>query len=127
MTLTIAALGYIGKLLNQLGVPYSLHQWNAEIPSDYYFVGTYSEVAGLLKEETGLQECTFILRGFTRKDWLVLERAKALIERNITKTLILENGNGLSITYDNSLVVPTYEAELKSIQINLTCKEWSVN
>ena len=38
-----------------------------------------------------------------------------------------EDGSAVAIFYATSLVVPTGDAELKRIQINLDVKEWSVN
>lgn len=63
----------------------------------------------------------------TGSTWLALENAKDTIENNISKTAILPNGNGIAVFYAGSLIVPTGNAELKRIQINLTVKEWSVN
>ena len=93
---------------------------------DPYFVGEYNEVESTEREENGYQETTFILTGTGRK-WLGLEQAKEIIENNITETAILPNGNGIAVFYSNSFPVPTGDAELKRIQINLTIKEWRVN
>ena len=80
--------------------------------------------------EDGLQEATFILTGFTRGKWLDLEAAKEKIENYFDKIsgkmVIAEDGSVVAIFYGNSLVVPTGEAELKRIDINLSVKEWKV-
>ena len=77
-----------------------------------------------------LQESTFILNGFTRGTWLSLEESKNKIEQYFNKvsgkTVIAESGNAVAVFYSSSLVIPTGDAELKRIQINLTVKEWSV-
>ena len=81
--------------------------------------------------EDGMQEATFILNAFSRGKYLALEEAKEAIENQFNKvsgkTVIADNGSAVAIFYANSLVVPTGNAELKRLQINLTVKEWSVN
>lgn len=124
--MTIAALRYIGKLMESLGIHYQFMRWNSGIPPDGYFVGEYIESPSLTLEESGFQESTFILRGFTRGDWLTLEQNKEKIEQAIPKTAILPNGAGIAVFYDSSTVVPTGDDELKSIKINLKIQEWKV-
>lgn len=120
------ALNFISNELDNLGINYEFGGWSSETIPDLYFVGEYNEVESTNKEEDGLQETSFILTG-TGKTWLGLEQAKSYIERHISKTAILSNGNGIAVLYSNSFIVPTGDAELKRIQINLTIKEWSVN
>lgn len=124
--MSIAALNYISDMLSDLGIDYEFGGWSTDPVPDPYFVGEYSETESLTKEEDGLQEISFILTG-TGTKWIGLERVKEAIEKNISKTAILPNGNGIAVFYAGSLIVPTGDAELKRIQINLTIKEWSVN
>ena len=123
--MSIAAMRYISDLMNSLNIPYAFMRWNTH-PPDYYFVGEYVESAMVTKEEDGRQDTTFILRGFTRGDWLALEQAKEQIEKNCAKTAILEDGTGIAVFYESGMVVPTYDADLKSIKINLQIQEWKV-
>lgn len=125
--MSIAAMNYISNLMATLSIPYAFMEWREKPPEDCYFVGEYTEVAMTLREENGRQDTTFFLRGFTRKDWLFLEQAKEKIERNMAQTAILPDGTGIAVFYDGASVVPTYDAELKSIKINLTIQEWKVN
>ena len=124
--MSISALKFISKKLERLKIPYAFEEWTANEVPDPYFVGEYNEVESTEREENGYQETTFILTGTGRK-WLGLEQAKEIIENNITETAILPNGNGIAVFYSNSFPVPTGDAELKRIQINLTIKEWRVN
>jgi len=124
--MSIAALKYVSDLMQSLDIPYEFMRWNDRIPEDYYFVGEYNELAMTTKEEDGRQDTTFILRGFTRKSWLLLEQAKAKIEANATQTAILDDGTGIAVFYESGTVVPTGDAELKSIKINLNIEEWKV-
>ena len=124
--MSISALKFISEKLERLKIPYAFEEWTANEVPDPYFVGEYNEVESTEREENGYQETTFILTGTGRK-WLGLEQAKEIIENNITETAILLNGNGIAVFYSNSFPVPTGDAELKRIQINLTIKEWRVN
>ncbi len=124
--MSISALKFISEKLERLKIPYAFEEWTANEVPDPYFVGEYNEVESPEREENGYQETTFILTGTGRK-WLGLEQAKEIIENNITETAILPNGNGIAVFYSNSFPVPTGDAELKRIQINLTIKEWRVN
>lgn len=125
--MSIAVLEYIGNLMQTIEVPYEFGRWNSAIPPDGYFVGEYIETPSMTREEDGYQESTFILRGYTRGTWLALEQAKEKIEKHIPKTAILDDGTGIAVFYESATVVPTYDADLKSIKINLTIKEWKVN
>lgn len=93
-----------------------------------YFVGEYQETESFA--ENGLQEMVFLLTGFSRGSWLELEEAKEKIEKHFNKISgrvgITSNGSAVAIFYAHSLIVPTGDAELKSIQINLNVKEWKV-
>lgn len=124
-----AVLKIISDAMTELGIEYGFATYS-KYPVVYpYFVGEYTETESTT--EDGLQESTFILTGFTRDAWLTLENAAEKIQnyfgRVSGKTVITDNGSGVAIFYANSLIVPTGDAELKSIQINLDIKEWSVN
>lgn len=125
--MSIAGLSYVNNLMSSLSIPYAFMEWKDTLPDDYYFIGEYNEVPSLTREENGHCETTFILRGFTRGDWLLLEQAREKIERNAAKTAIMPDGTGFAVFYDAATVVPTGDSELKSIKINLTIQEWKVN
>ena len=119
------ALKFIADTLEDLGIDYEFGYWSTYPVPDPYFIGEYSEPESLTKEEDGYQEIDFILTG-TSREWILLENVKEKIEKNISKTAILPNGNGIAVFYAGYLTIPTGDAELKRIQINLTVKEWSV-
>lgn len=123
--MSIAALKIISDSMDELNIPYCFAEWKGDVP-DRYFVGEYQEVESLTKEEDGFQETSFILTGTTRGSWLSLEADKEKIEKYFSKSLITNDGSCVAIFYANSFVVPTGDAELKRIQINLTIKEWKV-
>ena len=124
--MTSAALKFINDQLANMDINYEFGSWTNDNVPDPYFVGEYNEVDGFEREENGLQETTFILTG-TGKSWIGLQTAKERIETLTSKTAILPNGNGIAVFYESALIVPTGDAELKRIQINLTIKEWRVN
>lgn len=121
-----AALKFISDELEALEINYQFGEWTTDPVTDPYFVGEYTEPESLTREEDGLQEISFILTG-TGTTWIGLENAKDAIESNISKTAILPNGNGIAVFYSGALIIPTGDAELKRIQINLSIKEWRVN
>ena len=121
--MSTAALGFLGRQLEELGIPYMLMEWVGQ-PPDPYFVGEYTEVESATKEEDGFQETSFLLTGFTKKTWAELEKLKERIERNITQTAVMEDGSVIAVFYSNAFPVRTGDADLKRLQINLQIKEW---
>lgn len=123
-------LKFISDALASVGIPYEFDEFNSSIESlNRYWVGEYSEIAPT--SEDGQEETTFLLTGIAKEDILILENDKKNI-KNLFPSIggnsaILENGSGIAIFYDNSLQVPTGDAILKRMQINLTIKEWMVN
>lgn len=125
--MTTEMLKAVKSGMEALGLNYAFMQWEGDVVYPY-FVGEYQEAPPM--SEDGLQEATFILTGFTRGKWLDLEAAKEKIENYFNKisgkTVIAEDGSAVAIFYENSLVIPTGDAELKRIDINLSVKEWKV-
>lgn len=124
--MSIAALKYIDSFLTGLSIPYQFVEWIGAIP-ECYFVGEYQEIESPTKEEDGSQETSFILTGFTRGAWMLLEEVKEKIEKALPITAITEDGSAVAVFYSQAFSVPTGDAELKRIQINIQIKEWKVN
>lgn len=124
--MSIEAMGLVNSKLQTLGINYEFGEWTQE-PIYPYFVGEYQESEAM--NEDGMQECLFILTGFHRGKWLDLEQAKQKIENSFKDgdSAIVESGSAIVIFYSDSLIVPTGDAELKRMQINLKIKEWKVN
>jgi hypothetical protein len=129
----MSVLKVIEKAMNDLGVNYEFAEWTGDIVYPY-FVGEYQEIPSM--NEDGMQETAFILTGFARENegsmnaYVALEETKDKISSHFNKvggrTVIADNGSAVAVFYSNSLVVPTGDAELKKVQINLEVKEWSV-
>lgn len=125
-------LNIIDKAMNSLELEYGFGEYagNSEGKIVYpYWVGGYTEAEPYT--EDGLQETTFILTGFSRASWLELENEKLKIENHFNRVTgrvgITSSGSAVAIFYAGALPIPTGDAELKSIQINLNIKEWKVN
>ena len=128
--MTINGLKIISNAMNALGLNYGFGEYRIEgeeVP-EIYFVGEYQETEAI--NEDGMQESTFLLTGFSRGSWFALEVAKETIKNYFNKvggnTVIAEDGSAVAIFYSSSFVVPTGDAELRKLQINLIVKEWSV-
>ena len=111
-----------------LGIPYAFVEFKDNPITYPYSVGEYTETEPM--NEDGMQESTFMLNLFHRGSWAELAEAKEKIEKYFNKvygkTVIADDGSAVAVFYANALIVPTGDAELKRIQINLHCKEWSV-
>ena len=122
-------LKIISDTMNALGLEYGFGEYSGNPVVYPYFVGEYTEME--MFDESGLQESNLLLTGFSRASWLELEDAKERIEKQFNRVSgkigITEIGSAVVIHYSHALVVPTGDAELKSIQINLRVKEWKVN
>lgn len=118
--------------MTELGLEYSLAEYSGDINGKMvypYFVGDYTEIESF--SEDGLQESTFRLNGFSRDTWLTLETAREKIENRFNRisgdVVMVEDGSAVAIFYANALIIPTGDAELKRMQINLKVQEWKVN
>lgn len=126
--MTKNVLKIINNAMKSLGLEYGLGVYEKNPVVYPYFVGEYQETEPI--SESGLQESSFILNGFSRDTWLTLEDAKAKIENYFNKVsgkiVMVDDGSAVAVFYASSMIVPTGDAELKRIQINLQVKEWSV-
>ena len=126
--MSVATLNFISSLMKRLDIPCEFMRWTAPDPEEgYFFTYEYTELPTPTREETGKQDISIILRGFTRRSWLLLEQAKEKIEKSVAITAILPDGTGIAVFYDGANPVPTGDADFKSIKINLTIQEWKVN
>lgn len=122
-----ASLRIIADAMREMGLAYGCMEYAGDLVYPY-FVGEYTEQAPTT--EDGLQITNFMLTGFSRGSWMALEEAREQIAQYFGmvsgKTVIADNGSGVAVFYENALVVPTEDATLKRIQINLHIKEWKV-
>lgn len=127
--MTKNVLKVVKASMQEMGLEYSFKRYRNK-PAYPYFVGEYLETDPLY--EDGLQECTFILDGFARGAGAenALETAKEKIRNYFTylgRAFTFDDGTVVVIAYGNAQPIPTDDAELDRIQINLTAMEWSVS
>lgn len=118
----MTVLGIINNEMNSMDIPYEFMEWTSAVTYPYW-IGEYSEVPSVT--EDGYKETSLILTGTTKESWLELEQTRALIEKRFRFGVNYSTNDGaVAIFYENSFPVPTGEADLKRIQINLQVKEW---
>lgn len=121
---------YMAEEMDALGINYDFEEWKGE-PEYPYITGEYQEVESL--DEDGEQETQFILNVFARGITAHgdLEEVKKRIKKHFPKIggrlATIGEDSRVAIFYANTLGnIPTGDADLKKIQINLKIKEWSV-
>ena len=120
----ISVLGIIKDELNSLAVPYEFMEWTDPVQYPYW-VGEFTEVPTIT--EDGYKESTVILTGTTKGSWMELEETRSKIEKHFPSAYGLRKSTAdgaVAIYYENSFPVPTGEADLKRLQVNLKIKQW---
>lgn len=120
-----SVLGIVKNELKKIDVPYEFMRWTSANVPDRYWVGEYSETPTIT--EDGYEEFTLILTGTTKGLWSLLLSDRAKIEDHFSRVSGLRTAtdNGVVVIfYDNNFPVPTGEADLKRIQVNLRIKAW---
>lgn len=126
--MTRNALKIINNAMDTLALEYGLGRYDKKPVVYPYWVGEYQENPPTT--ESGHSTSSFMLTGWHRGTWDDLEQQKDRIANYFNKvsgkTVMAEDGSAVAIFYSNSLIVPTMDADLKRIQINLDVHEWSV-
>ena len=118
-------LKFINEQMDILALSYEFGEWTQEIQYPY-FVGEVLSNESITTED-GLAETTFILTGFHRGKAIDLETAKEKIRKHFNSIhgLRAKTGSGsIAVFFDGSYYIPTGEADLKKVQINLKILEW---
>ncbi len=117
-------LKFINEQMGIIAVPYDFGEWSSDITYPY-FVGEITEEPTMT--EDGFEESTLLLTGFHRGTMLDLLTAKEKIKRHFDP-IYGARGNtdsgAIAVFFDGFFPIPTGEADLKKIQINLKIKEW---
>lgn len=120
----ISVLNIIKNELDSIGIPYEFMRWTGEVQYPYW-VGEYTETPTVT--EDGFKEGTVILTGTNHYTWLELELMRSKIEKHFPNPYGLRRSTedgAVVINYGNAFPVPTGEADLKRIQVNLEIKIW---
>lgn len=117
-------LKFINEQMDILAVPYEFGEWTSEIKYPYS-VGEITEDP--VTTEDGLEESSMILTVFHRGKYIDLEMVKDKIKKHfnpITGLCEKTDSGSIAVFFDGSFPIPTGEADLKKLQINLKIKEW---
>lgn len=119
------ALGITKDEMKVIDIPYAFMRWVSTLMPDRYWIGEYTETP--TDTEDGYEEGTLILTGTTKEAWGMLLQDRATIKDHFPSICGLrkstEKGT-VVIFYENSFPVPTEDANLKRIQVNLRIKAW---
>ena len=117
-------LKFISEQMDKIGVPYEFGQWSSAVKYPY-FVGEVTEEPTIT--EDGLEESTILLTGFSRGKFIDLETVKNKIKAHFHPIHGLRSktdSGAIVVFFDGSFYIPSGEADLKKIQINIKIKEW---
>ena len=118
------ALKFISDQMDILKVPYEFGEWTSDVKYPY-FVGEFTEEP--TTTEDGLEESTMILTGFHKGKYIDLETIKEEIKKHFSTIHGLRSqtdSGSIAVFYNGAFYIPTGEADLKKIQINLKIKQW---
>lgn len=105
-------------------VPYEFGEWTSPVVYPYT-VGEITEEP--IVTEDGLEESTLLLTMFHRGTRLAMEDIKATIKKRFDPRFGLRaatDSGSIAVFFDGAFYIPTGEADLKKMQINLKIKEW---
>ena len=117
-------LQFINEQMTAISIPYEFGEWQSPVKYPYY-VGEITEEP--TTTEDGLEEFTLLVTGFHRGDYIDLEKDKAKIKKHFDPIYGLrgEIGNSaIVVFYEGAFYIPSGEASLKKIQMNLKIKVW---
>ena len=119
-------LGFISHHLDSIGIPYEFGEWSSKVTYPYT-VGEITEEP--VDTEDGKERSTLLLTAYYRGEgaYLELERIKNAIKKHFHPAYGLRgdiDGGAIDVFFDGCFYVPTGEADLKRLQINLKIIEW---
>ena len=118
-------LKFINDQMAVLAVPYEFGEWSSKVEYPYFVGEEISEDEPMT--EDGYESSTLLITGWNRGSYLDLETIKEQIKRHfnpITGLCGRTDSGSIAVFFAGSFNVPTGEADLKKIQINLSIKEW---
>ena len=118
-------LKFINDQMTLIEVPYEFGQWSSDITYPYWVGEQPSPEA--YPAEDGSEVSTILLTGFHRGKLIDLIKSKDKIKGHFSPIHGLRSktdSGSIAVFFDGFFTIPTGEADLKKIQINLTIKEW---
>ena len=120
-------LKFINEQMDILEIPYEFgDEWTSKVTYPY-FTGEFTETPTMT--EDGYEETEAILTGFHRGQGALshLETIKNTIKKHFDPNYGLRastDSGTIAVFFNGYFPIPTREADLKRIQINLLIKEW---
>ena len=117
-------LSFINEQMDIIEVPYEFGEWTSKVKYPY-FTGEITEEP--TTTEDGAEESTLILTGFNRGKFIDLETIKETIKKHfnpVTGLCAQIDSGSIAVFFDGAFYIPSGEAQLQKIQINLKIKEW---
>lgn len=118
-------LKFINEQMGVIAVPYEFGEWSSEIKYPY-IVGEITEEPTMT--EDGRESSTMLLTGFHRGKMIDLLTVMEKIKGHFSPVHGLrgqtDSGSSIAVFFDGYFIIPSGEADLKKIQINLKIYEW---
>ena len=117
-------LKFINKQMDMISVPYQFMEWASPVVYPYG-VGEITEDP--ITTEDGAEQSTLLLTFFNRGNMIDLLEIKEKIKKHFNPIYGLRgdtDGGAIAVFYDGFFPIPSGEAGLKKIQINLKILEW---
>ena len=117
-------LKFINKQMGVIAVPYEFMEWTSPVVYPYG-VGEITEDP--ITTEDGAEQSTMLLTFFHRGKMIDLLAIKEKIKKHFPPVYGLRSeteSGAIAVFYDGFLPIPSGEAGLKKIQVNLKILEW---
>lgn len=117
-------LKFINEQMGVIAVPYEFGEWASPVVYPYG-VGEITEDP--ITTEDGAEQSTLLLTYFTRGKMIDLLEIKEKIKKHFNPIFGLRgetDSGAIAVFYDGFFNIPSEEADLKRVQINLKIKEW---
>jgi len=118
-------LKFINEQMDIIAVPYEFGEWSSD-NTKLYFVGEITEDPTIA--EDGRESSTMLLTGFCRGKMIDLLTVMEKIKNHFSPVYGLrgttDSGSTIVVFFDGYFIIPSGEADLKKIQINLKIYEW---
>lgn len=118
-------LKFINEQMTAIAVPYEFGEWSSE-NQNLYFVGEITEDPTIT--EDGQELSTMLLTGFCRGKMIDLLTVMEKIKSHFSPIHGLrgqtDSGSSIAVFFDGCFTIPSGEAGLKKIQINLKIFVW---